>query len=32
MKSIATLDLQYAQRFYGFKGEAQGARNSIFSL
>lgn len=23
MKSIATLDLQYAHRFYGFKGEAQ---------
>ena len=23
MRSIATLDLQYAHRFYGFKGEAQ---------
>lgn len=23
MKSIAKLDLQYAHRFYGFKGEAQ---------
>lgn len=23
MKSLATLDLQYAHRFYGFKGEAQ---------
>ena len=23
MRSITTLDLQYAHRFYGFKGEAQ---------
>ena len=23
MKSFTTLDLQYAHRFYGFKGEAQ---------
>ena len=23
MRSIAKLDLQYAHRFYGFKGEAQ---------
>lgn len=23
MRSIASLDLQYAHRFYGFKGEAQ---------
>ena len=23
MKSVATLELQYAHRFYGFKGEAQ---------
>lgn len=23
MRSITTLDLQYAHRFYGFRGEAQ---------
>ncbi|MGN1153513.1 MAG: rubredoxin, partial [Candidatus Gastranaerophilaceae bacterium] len=23
MRSITTFDLQYAHRFYGFKGEAQ---------
>ena len=23
MRSITTLDIQYAHRFYGFKGEAQ---------